>query len=48
MGSLLHSSNNDGYTMIHWAAWGGHDEVARLVLDEYDLDPTTRDKVSVH
>ena len=45
MESLLHSSGNDGYTMIHCAAQYGHSEVVRLVLDEYNLDPTARDKV---
>ena len=45
MESLLHSSGNDGYTMIHCAARYGHSEVVRLVLDEYNLDPTARDKV---
>ena len=48
MESLLHSTTNLGFTMIHWAAQEGHTEVVRLVLDEYHLDPTTRDKVSVY
>ena len=47
MESLLHSSDNDGYTMIHWAAQEGHVNVVECVIEEYHLDPTTRDKVSV-
>ena len=48
MGSLLHSADNDQYTMLHWAAEEGHAEVVKLVIDEYELDPTARDKVSVY
>ena len=46
MESLLHSSDNDGYTMVHWAAQYGHVDVIRLVLDEYHLDPAATDMVS--
>ena len=31
--------------MVHWAAQKGHTEVARVVIDDYKLDPTARDKV---
>ena len=48
MESLLHSTTNLGSTMVHCAAQEGHDEMLQLVLDEYHLDPTTRDKVSVY
>ena len=48
MGSLLHSADNDDYTMLHWAAQYGHAEVVKLVIDEYKLDPTARDLVSVY
>ena len=48
MGSLLHSTDNDQYTMLHWAAEKGHAEVVKLVIDEYKLDPTACDKVSVY
>ena len=44
--SLLHSSDNGGKTMIHWAAQYGHADVVRLVIDQFDLDPTVCDKVS--
>ena len=46
MESLLHSSDNDGKTMIHWAAQYGHADVVRLVIDQFMLDPTASDKVS--
>ena len=48
MESLLHSSDNDGQNMIHWAAKGGHADVVEFVIEEYHLDPTVRDKVSVN
>ena len=48
MESLLHSSDDDGYNMIHWAAQFGHADVVDLVIEEYKLDPTARDKVSVY
>ena len=46
MASLLHSTDHDGWTMLHWAAVKGHAEVVRTLIKEYNLDPTTRDKVS--
>ena len=48
MESLLHSSDNDGYNMIHCAAQFGHADVVKFVIEEYKLDPTARDKVSVY
>ena len=48
MGSLLHSTDNDHFTMLHWAAEKGHAEVVKLVIDEYKLDPTARVMVSVY
>ena len=47
MESLHHSTDNDGFTMLHWAAWNGHAEVVQLAIDEYKLDPTARTKVCV-
>ncbi len=47
MASLLHSTDHQGFTMLHWAAERGHSEVVRTLIKEYDLDPTTRDKVSL-
>ena len=48
MESLLHSSTYNGHNMIHWAAQGGHADVVECVIEEYHLDPTTRDMVSVY
>ena len=46
MEALLHSTDHQGFTMLHWAAAEGHAEVVRVLLEEYKLDPTVRDKVS--
>ena len=43
--SLLHSTDTKGYTVLHWAAQQGHTEVVRVVMVDYKLDPTARDKV---
>ena len=48
MKSLLHSPDDDGYTMAHWAAEGGHADVVKLVVEQYKLDPAARDVVSVY
>ena len=45
MVSLLHSTDNSGYTVLHWAAREGHTEVAQCVITEFKLDPMARDKV---
>ena len=34
--------------MLHLAAKAGHDEVVRLVIDDYELNLTACDKVSVY
>ena len=47
MESLHHSTDNNGATMLHWAAQNGHAEVVQLAIDEYKLDPTARTKVCV-
>ena len=46
MEALLHSTDHQGFTMLHWAAEEGHTEVVRILIKDYDLDPTVRDKVS--
>ena len=46
MASLLHGTDHNGFTMLHWAAQGGQAEVVQILLEEYKLDPTARDKVS--
>ena len=48
MQSLLHETDQDGYNMLHHAAQEGHADVVRLVIDEYKLDSTARDVVSVY
>ena len=48
MESLLHSPDDDGYTMAHWAAERGHADVMKLVVEQYMLDPAARDVVSVY
>ena len=48
MESLLHSSDDYGCTMAHWAAEGGHADVVKLVVEHYNLDPAARDVVSVY
>ena len=48
MESLLHSSNDNGHNMVHCAAQEGHADVVECVIEEYQLDPSSRDKVSVY
>ena len=45
MQSLLHDTENLGFTMLHCAAREGHAEVVQLLIDEYELNPTARTKV---
>ena len=44
-GSRVHEKDNDGYTVLHWAAQKGHCEVARYLIKEQKMDPQDRDKV---
>ena len=48
MKSLLHSSTDRGRTIVHLAAQYGHVDVVELVIEEYHLDPSARDKVSAY
>ena len=48
MDSLLHSTDDHGYNMIHCGAQEGHADVVKLVVEQYNLDPAARDKVSVY
>ena len=48
MESLLHSTTDYGYNMVNWAAQKGHAGVVKLVVEQYNLDPAARDKVSVY
>ena len=45
MQSLLHSTDNLGFNMLHLAAQEGHAEVVQLLINEYKLNPTARTKV---
>ena len=45
MESLLHETENLGFTMLHCAAHEGHAELVQLLIDEYRLDATARTKV---
>ena len=47
MDSLLHKTDDFGWTMVHWAARNGHADVVRLVIENFHLDPTARNKVCV-
>ena len=44
-GTKVHESDSDSYTMLHWAAWKGHCEVARYLIEEVKMDPQDRTKV---
>ena len=46
MATLLHTTDHQGFTMLHWAARAGHAEVVQILFKEYDLDPTAHDEVS--
>ena len=45
MDSMLHKTDDLGWTMVHHAALTGHADVVRHVIDKLDLDPTARNKV---
>ena len=45
MDSLLHKTDDLGWTMVHHAAFTGHAEVVRLVIDNFHLDATAHDEV---
>ena len=44
-GERIHERDNDGYTMLHWAAQGDHCKVARYLIEDMQMDPQDRDKV---
>ena len=43
----VHEKDLYSYTMLHWAAQGGHYQVARYLMDTLNMDPQERDKVCV-
>ena len=44
-GARVHEKDNDGLTMLHFVAQGGHCEVARYLIEELKLDPQDRGMV---
>ena len=44
-GARVNEKDNDGYTVLYWAAEEGHCEVARYLIEELKMDPQDRDKV---
>ena len=47
MEAFLQSTTENGSSLLHCAAQGGHVEMAKVLIDEYNADLTARDKVSV-
>ena len=45
MQSLLHSTDNLGFTMLHCAAAEGKAEMVQHLINDYNLNPTARTKV---
>ena len=46
-GARVHEKDSYGYTTLHWAAQGGHRQVARYLIDVLKMAPQNRDKVRV-
>ena len=44
-GAKVHDKDENGRTMLHWAAVRGHRDVARYVIEDFKLDPQDRSKV---
>ena len=44
-GDRVHEKEKDFYTPLHFAAQGGHCEVARHLIEKLKMDPQDRDKV---
>ena len=44
-GARVHEKANNSYTMLHFAAQGGHCQVARYLIEELQMNPQDRDKV---
>ena len=41
----VHDTDSNGFTMLHWAARGGHCKVARYLIEELKMNPKDRTKV---
>ena len=44
-GTRVHDKDSNGYKVLHFAAHGGHCELARYLIEELKMDPQDRDKV---
>ena len=44
-GAKVHDKNENGGTMLHFAAQQGHCDVARYVIEDLKLNPQDRTKV---
>ncbi len=44
-GARVHEKGLNSYTMLHWAAQGGHCQVARYLIEEAHMNPQDSDKV---
>ena len=44
-GDRLHEKSDSSYTLLHWAAQGGHSAVAHYLIEEVKMDLLDRDKV---
>ena len=47
MPSLIDSTDNDGFNMLHLAAMEGHVEVVELVIDQFKFSPEDHVKVCI-
>ena len=45
--SLLHSTDMNGYSILHWAVQTGQSIDVQHIIDAYKIDPTARDKVCI-
>ena len=44
-GARVHEKANNSYTMLHFAAQGGHCQVARYLIEELQMNTQDKDKV---
>ena len=44
-GAKVHDKDGNDLTMLHFAAYKGHCDVARYVIEDLKLNPQDRDKV---
>ena len=44
-GARVHEKDMASYTMLHWAAQGGHYQLARYLIRTLNMEPQDKDKV---